>query len=85
MGLVETPVLPCPECRANGDEGVGRIGNNRSTCPICNNFAQAVYLRARRRLAEMFPEEYARLKVEAGLELYPGVVETFLRNNPEVQ
>jgi hypothetical protein len=32
----------------------------------------------------MFPEEYARLKVEAGLELYPGVVETFLRNNPEV-
>jgi hypothetical protein len=33
----------------------------------------------------MFPDEYARLKIEAGLALYPGVVETFLRNNPEVQ
>jgi len=84
VGLVEPPILPCPECRADGVEGTARIGSRRNTCPICNSFAQAVYKRARAALADRYPDEYAQLRIEAEVSLYPGVVETFLRNHPEV-
>lgn len=67
-----TPPLPCPECRTGGVEGGARIGNRRSVCTTCNNFAQAVMRLTLRRLKERFPDAFEELRVRTELDLYPG-------------
>lgn len=62
--------------------GQARIGNRRSMCTTCNNFAQNVMRMTRRMLAEMFPEEYARIRLETEVRLYRQVMEDFDQKYP---
>ena len=65
-------------------QGVGggaRIGNRRSQCTTCNNFAQNVMRHTRKRLMEEHPEEYRRIRLEVEVELYGGVIEEFKRRS----
>lgn len=73
------PVLPCPDCRKRGHGGGTRIGNRRGTCSSCNNFNQRVVRLASKFLREKYPEEYAKLRLRAELDLYPQVIEEFIR------
>ena len=75
------PRLPCPECRAQGRVGKTRIGNRRSTCRTCNNFAQNVMRLTRKRLVEKYAEEYERLRLQVELDLYPQVIEDWSEEN----
>jgi len=60
-----------------GKQGGQRIGNNRSVCATCNNFAQNIRRLASKRLKEKHPAEYEELRVRAELDLYPQVIEEF--------
>ena len=71
-----TRALPCPECRkVHGVGGGARIGNRRSQCTTCNNFAQNVMRMTRKRLKEAHAEEYEVIRLKVELDLYPQVVE----------
>lgn len=70
-----TPPLPCPQCRAEGVGGAARIGNRRSRCSTCNNFAQNVMRLTRARLKERHEDEYQQLRLRCELDLYPQVIE----------
>ena len=59
----------------NGHEGAARIGNRRSRCRTCNNFAQNVRRIATSRLMQEHRDEYERLRVQAEMDLYPQVIE----------
>lgn len=73
-----TPALFCPECRTvHGVGGKARIGNRRSTCTTCNNFAQNVMRLTRKRLKEAHPEEYEEIRVKVEMDLYPQVIESW--------
>jgi hypothetical protein len=73
----ETPALPCPECRMNGRGGAARIGNRRNSCVTCNNFAQNVMRISRKRLQELHPEEYEKIRLRVEMDLYPQVIQEF--------
>lgn len=79
---LDTPALPCPECRLGGRGGRARIGNRRHHCQACNNFAQAVRRTAYRQLLANHAEEYKSLRLSIELELYPQVLERFLDKYP---
>jgi len=55
--------------------GGARIGNRRSQCTTCNNFAQNVMRMTRKRLKEAHAEEYEVIRLKVELDLYPQVVE----------
>ena len=80
------PALPCPECRL--DKGVpkrggkNRIGNRRSMCTTCNNFAQNVMRLTRKRLKEKHAQEYEQIRLQAEVDLYPQVIEDWIRAHP---
>jgi hypothetical protein len=65
-----------------GRGGAARIGNRRNSCDTCNNFAQNVMRLTRKRLADAHQNEYARLRLEVEVNLYPQVIETFNRKHP---
>lgn len=69
--------LPCPECRSHGIGGRARIGNRRSRCDTCNNFAQNVMRLTRKRLKELHEEEYEQVRVRVEIDLYPQVIESW--------
>lgn len=75
---LSTPALPCPACRARGLGGKARIGNRRSQCSTCNNFAQNVMRHTRKRLKELHEEEYERIRVEVEIDLYRKVLKGFV-------
>ena len=77
-----TPALPCPQCREMGVGGAARIGNNRTNCSTCNNFAQNVMRLTRTRLKERYPDEYYDLRIRAELDLYPQVIEDYTMTHP---
>lgn len=76
---LEHPALPCPECRADGIGGKARIGNRRSRCVTCNNFAQNVMRLTRKRLMEKYSKEYQEIRMRAERDLYPQVIEDWSR------
>lgn len=63
----------------NGRGGAARIGNRRSTCRTCNNFAQNVRRIATKRLRQKHEEEYAALRRRVEMDLYPQVIEEWER------
>jgi hypothetical protein len=73
----DLPRLPCPECRSNGIKGSARIGNRRSECTTCNNFAQNVMRMTRRRLLDLHRDEYAVIRIQVERDLYPQVLDDF--------
>lgn len=75
MKRQDTPALPCPECRARGAGGMTRIGNARSICATCNNFAQNVRRLTLNRLRDSHPQEYERIRIVVEADLYPQVIE----------
>ena len=81
---LDTPALPCPECRLRGLGGKARIGNRRNRCTTCNNFAQNVMRLTRRKLKELHEEEYERIRLRVEMDLYPQVMEDFLEAHPEL-
>lgn len=66
----------------SGVGGGARIGNRRSQCTTCNNFAQNVMRHTRKRLMELHTEEYARIRLEVEIELYRPVLEDFKTRYP---
>lgn len=68
-----------------GNEGIGRIGNRRNSCPVCNRWAQRVLRETRSRLMAMYPEEYGTLRLKVEIELYPQVMEEFLTKYPQAR
>lgn len=77
--------LPCPECRYKRQAGgQARIGNERRFCSTCNRFAATVRQRAGKALIDAFPDEFARLRRQIETDIYPGVVERWLSEHPEV-
>jgi hypothetical protein len=73
-----TPALFCPECRhVHNVGGMARIGNRRSQCQTCNNFAQNVMRITRKRLKESHPEEYDEIRQQVEKDLYPQVIENW--------
>lgn len=73
-----TPALPCPECRTvHGVGGGARIGNRRSQCTTCNNWAQNVMRMTRKRLKEMHEDEYDVIRLQVEKDLYPQVIENW--------
>jgi hypothetical protein len=79
---LDAPDLPCPECRMRGFGGRSRIGNRRSRCNTCNNFAQNVMRVTRRELVKLHGEEYMAIRLRAELELYPKVITDFTEAHP---
>jgi len=77
MDPLPTPALPCPECRDAGRGGGARIGNRRSVCTTCNNFAQNVMRMTRKRLKQLHETEYETIRMSVELDLYPQVLEDF--------
>lgn len=74
------PSLPCPECRLHGHGGLARIGNRRGRgCETCNSFSRQIERVAARRLKEKYLAEYERFRMQAELDLYPQVIESFSR------
>lgn len=67
--------LPCPECRRRGLGGGARIGNRRSVCTTCNNFAQNVMRMTRKRLKERHEDEYEAIRLQVEADLYPQVLD----------
>lgn len=61
----------------SGGTGGQRIGNNRSTCPTCNNFAQNVRRLTLTRLKERYPDDYEELRLRTEMDLYPQVIDDF--------
>lgn len=57
--------------------GKARIGNRRSQCTTCNNFAQNVMRLTRKRLKEMHEEEYEQIRLRVEMDLYPQVMESW--------
>lgn len=58
-----------------GFGGQARIGNRRSRCSTCNNFAQNVRRIAMNRVREEHPEDYNSFKLQAEVDLYPQVIQ----------
>jgi hypothetical protein len=79
---LSTPPLPCPECRRRGLGGGARIGNRRSVCSTCNNFAQSVMRLTRKKLKEKYEHEYEQIRLQAEMDLYPQVIEDWNASNP---
>ena len=65
-----------------GIGGGTRIGNRRNRCTTCNNFAQNVMRMTRMVLKEAHTEEYEKIRLRVELDLYPQVLENFIRLNP---
>lgn len=63
-----------------GVGGGARIGNRRNRCSTCNNFAQNVMRMTRKRLKEQHEDEYARIRMQVELDLYPQVIEDWTRS-----
>ena len=61
----------------HGVGGGARIGNRRSQCSTCNNFAQNVMRMTRKRLKEMHEEEYEAIRLRVEMDLYPQVIENW--------
>lgn len=76
---LDSPALPCPECREAGRGGAARIGNRRNKCATCNNFAQNVMRLTRTRLKAAHEEEYEALRLSVERDLYPQVAEDWIR------
>lgn len=66
--------MPCPACRERGAPGTGRIGSQRTACPVCNSFAQQVLRTASQRLRQRHTSEYELLRAEVAAETYPRAV-----------
>jgi hypothetical protein len=81
---IDSPALPCPECRQAGRGGKARIGNRRNRCTPCNNFAQNVMRLTRARLKAAHEQEYFSIRMAVELDLYPQVMEDWLEANPAV-
>lgn len=62
--------------------GSARIGNRRNSCSTCNNFAQNVMRLTRKRLLEEHPDEYAKIRLQVEMDLYPQVIEEHNRMHP---
>jgi hypothetical protein len=77
-----TQALPCPECRMRGAGGAARIGNRRNRCTTCNNWAQNVMRLTRKVLKERHEDEYAQIRARVEKDLYPQVLEDFIRAHP---
>lgn len=60
-----------------GVPGGARIGNRRNRCTTCNNFAQNVMRMTRKRLKERHEDEYAVIRLQVEMDLYPQVIENF--------
>lgn len=69
------PALPCPECRYAGRSGRARLGNYRSVCQTCNNFARRVERRTLKELKDKYREEFRRIRIKVEYDLYPQVIE----------
>lgn len=82
MEPLPTPPLPCPECRAAGRGGSCRLGNHRDRCATCNNWNQNVRRITRNRFAAKYPEEFQRIRLEVERDLYPQVMENWVREHP---
>ena len=77
MEPLPTPALPCPECRQRGIGGMARIGNRRSQCTTCNNFAQNVMRLTRKQLKERHSAEYDEIRLKVEMDLYPQIMESW--------
>lgn len=80
---LDSPSLPCPECRFRGLTGGARIGNRRNRCTTCNNFAQNVMRMTRKRLKERHEDEYMAIRLRVEYDLYPQVIEDFNATHPQ--
>jgi hypothetical protein len=78
----QLPPLPCPECREAGRGGGARIGNKRRHCRTCNTWAANVSRLLAKRLKEKFPDEAAALRLQIEADMYPQVIEDYLRQGP---
>lgn len=77
--------LPCPECRMRGIGGAARVGNRRTECLTCNQFATTVGRISRQQLKERHVEEYEEIRAVVERELYPQIIEDFpLDRRPEM-
>lgn len=63
--------LPCPACEAAGRPG--RIGSQRSSCKLCNRWAQGVIRATHAMLRQYEPEVFALLREQAEIETYQRV------------
>lgn len=66
--------LTCPDCQARGEARSPKIGNRRSTCALCNRFAQAVLRGTHARMREADPEAFAALRAAVEREVYAATV-----------
>ena len=73
--MAEDTALQCPECKDRGHSGAAKIGNRRSACATCNQFAQAVARRICTTLRSNHPDEVARLRATIEADLYAEVRE----------
>lgn len=65
----------------DGRGGGARIGNRRSVCTTCNNWAQNVMRRTRAELVVRHPAEYEQIRLKVERDLYPQVVTAWLEAN----
>lgn len=52
----DRPLLICPACEPTHG-GLARIGNRKSTCPLCNRFAQKVRRQVAADLTRAYPAQ----------------------------
>ena len=69
----------CPECRKRGRGGHASIGGDRSKCTTCNTFMANVLRITSKRLRAGHEAEYQKLKLQVILDLYPQIIERFIR------
>lgn len=55
------------------------MGNRRTTCNTCNNFAANSRRVSLKRMVEQFPEEYAQVRARVEADLYVELVERYAR------
>ena len=68
----EEPPMLCPTCTERpGSYGLSnKIGGRRNGCRTCNSFAQRVLRLAAKRLANLHPKDYAKIKAQAEKDVY---------------
>lgn len=67
-------VLTCPECVRTYSGSLARIGNRKTTCRLCNRFAQTVRRAVARALMDAHPDEVAVLRARAEQNAYGTLV-----------
>lgn len=66
------PPMLCPTCteRPNSYGLSNKIGGRRNGCRTCNSFAQRVLRLSAKRLANLHPKDYEKIKAQAAKDVY---------------